>query len=176
MKICDLLESQSDARIIALRAKIADLKLQRKKLVATHAGSGFQSGVDPRYAAQVKRLDAAIVAAGQDLTAALKAEQNAIDVAVAARTAAANAKPFDRIAAQRAGAEHWLQLAAKYGGEHKLNVAIENEAKKQTMNGKHRLNIESLARIFDVPASAMYRRIDTMQSLRQLKTWYPHAR
>lgn len=175
MKIRDLFESQA-SRVQALRAKIAELKAQRKQLVATHAGSAFQSGIDPRYAAQVKRLDAAIAAAGQDLTAALKADQNAAEVAATAKKAAENAKPFDPVAARRAGAEHWLALAAKYGGEHKLNLAIEDEAKKQTMNGKHHLDMESLARVFDVSANAMYRRIDGMISLRKLKAWYPHSR
>lgn len=162
-------------RVVALRAKIAHLKATRKNLVATKAGSAFQSGIAPRYAAQVKQLDFAIAATGQDLTAAILADKNAADIADIAKKAAANAKPFDRIAAQQEGVRHWKELAERYGDEHKLNLAILAEATKQTQHGRHKLDMESLALVFETSANAMYHRIDSMASLKHLKNWYPHT-
>lgn len=177
MLLSDLLENE-DPRVAAIRNKIASLKAERKALVSQFAGSGFQSGIDPRYATHVKRLDAAIAVAGQDLTAALarpSIEQGIRDAdrqlanSIVPRTGRFDPDHGDSI---KRGVEHWKELAAKYGDEHQLNVAILNAAKKQTQNGVYPLDVKSLAREFDVPSRSMYARIDTMAELRPLKNMF----
>lgn len=167
MKVQHLFESSEEA----LRTKIARLKAQRKELVKTSAGALNQSGIHPRWKAQVDRLDAAIKAAGQDLEAELKKASNAAAVKHKADTI--KAPPADHGKARAEGAKYWRELADKYGDEHKLNLAILKAAKDQTNNGKHPLSVESLAKHFGVIESAMYRRISSMEELLQLKKWYP---
>lgn len=172
MNLAELITLVED-RASMLSNKVAALKAERKTLLRTHAASSIQSSINPAYASHVKRLDAAIIVATHELAAELAKPNIEREIRDADRKHAetfVRPEPGDAI---KAGAKHWLDLAAKYGDEHKLNVAIKQAATKQTQNGLHLLDMNSLGREFGVGANAMYRRINQMTSLQPLKRWYP---
>lgn len=171
----DTLEEGRDKAAI-----LRDIASTRDELRAlkSRAASVEQSGVSHQYDAQVERLNNRMIALQQDLRAAENAPGIEADQRAAARrisdAKAAAVQTTDvksaRGSAISAGFAKWAELRDQYKGNDGLNRAIKAAALAQTEHGKHRLDVDKLAKEFGVPTRTMYRRLEVpaLMSVRML--------
>lgn len=171
MNLTSLFESSSADSI---KLRISALKDQRKQLIQRHAGSGFQSGINPIYANRVNQIDAQLKVLYAELEHALKAPEIEKQILTQRQQAASNVPQQTHGDRVKQGMQRWLELAQQYGGEHGLNKAIRDAAIKQTDNGRYFLDVKQLATDFDVAEKTMRKRLEFPQ-LVDLLNWLPRS-